>query len=240
MAGRSGRSSSWAWSSSRTWSATVHDQIWFLVLFSMAALFLLTRLHALDERATWVRRRIGDPATVGSLYLRGGTVFILVAIFGALDADGQRPVGAAGQRLGRRPAVLVDVSQWLQRIIPAAPDSRSIGFPSFGQQVTIGGVWSPNDDPALVIRRKSGDTETALLAGRRLRRVQPLRLGYLGSDRGRPGLERARARRHPRRDSSLGRAEERDVPDRAAVECLPGRVQPDRSARRSAPIRPST
>jgi hypothetical protein len=28
-------------------SATVHDQLWFLVLFTMASLFLLTRLHAL-------------------------------------------------------------------------------------------------------------------------------------------------------------------------------------------------
>ncbi|HEX3427432.1 MAG TPA: hypothetical protein VHS36_01390, partial [Candidatus Limnocylindrales bacterium] len=44
-------------------SATTHDQLWLLVLFSMASLFLLTRLHALDERATWLRRRIGDPST---------------------------------------------------------------------------------------------------------------------------------------------------------------------------------
>ena len=57
-------------------SATQHDQIWFIVLFSLAALFLLIRLHALEERTTWVRRRIGDPAVVGSLYLRGGTVFV--------------------------------------------------------------------------------------------------------------------------------------------------------------------
>ena len=86
-------------------SATQHDQIWLLVMFTMASLLLLTRLHALDERATWVRRRIGDPAAVGSLYLRGGTVFVLIAVFGALTltatassaplasvSDGARPV----------------------------------------------------------------------------------------------------------------------------------------------------
>ena len=138
-------------------SATIHDQIWFLVLFSMAALFLLTRLHALDERATWIRRRIGDPATVGSLYLRGGTAFITIAIFGSLALTATaRSAPLAGFWDDARPA-LVEVSQWLQRIIPAAPDSRPIGIPTFGQQVTIGGTWSTSNDPALEIFRATGD-----------------------------------------------------------------------------------
>jgi transglutaminase-like putative cysteine protease len=138
-------------------SATIHDQIWFLVLFSMAALFLLTRLHALDERATWIRRRIGDPSTVGSLYLRGGTVFILIAIFGSLALTASaRSAPLAGFWDDARPA-LVDISQWLQRIIPAAPDSRPLGVPSFGQQVTIGGTWSTSNEPALQILRTPGD-----------------------------------------------------------------------------------
>ncbi len=138
-------------------SATVHDQIWFLVLFTMAALFLLTRLHALDERATWLRRRIGDPSTVGSLYLRGGTVFIMVAVFGALTLTASaRSAPLAGFWDDAKP-VIVDISQWLQRIVPAAPDSRSLGVPSFGAQVTIGGLWSTGDDPALSIRRPAGD-----------------------------------------------------------------------------------
>jgi transglutaminase-like putative cysteine protease len=138
-------------------SATVHDQIWFLVLFSMAALFLLTRLHALDERATWIRRRIGDPVAVGQLYLRGGTVFIVAAILGSLTLTATaRSAPLAGFWDDARPA-LVEVSQWLQRIIPAAPDARSVGVPSFGQQVTIGGIWSTSNDPALEIFRKPGD-----------------------------------------------------------------------------------
>jgi transglutaminase-like putative cysteine protease len=138
-------------------SATIHDQIWFLVLFSMAGLFLLTRLHALDERATWIRRRIGDPSVVGSLYLRGGTVFIMIAIFGSLALTATaRSAPLAGFWDDARPA-LVDISQWLQRIIPAAPDSRPLGVPSFGQQVTIGGTWSTQNEPALQIFRQSGD-----------------------------------------------------------------------------------
>jgi hypothetical protein len=40
--------------------ATLHDQIWLLVLFSLAALFLLIRIHALEEKTTWIRRRIAS------------------------------------------------------------------------------------------------------------------------------------------------------------------------------------
>ncbi|MBA2718710.1 MAG: DUF4129 domain-containing protein [Chloroflexi bacterium] len=138
-------------------SGTTKSHLWLLVLFTMAALLLLTRLHALDERATWVRRRIGDPATVGSLYLRGGTVFIMIAIFGALTLTASaRSAPLAGFWDDARPA-LISISQWLQRIVPAAPDSVSLGVPSFGQQVTIGGVWSTSDELALTIRRAPGD-----------------------------------------------------------------------------------
>jgi len=138
-------------------SATVHDQLWFLVLFTMASLLLLTRLHALDERATWLRRRIGDPAAVGSLYLRGGTVFIVIAVLGALTLTANaKSAPLAGFWDDIKPA-LVDVSQWLQRIVPAAPDSRSLGVPSFGAQVSIGGIWSTSRDPALSIQRAPGD-----------------------------------------------------------------------------------
>ena len=138
-------------------SATMNDQIWFLVLFSMAGLFLLTRLHALDERATWVRRRIGDPSAVGSLYLRGGTVFIVLAICGSIAlTETARSAPLAGFWDDARPA-LVEVSQWLQRIIPAAPGARNIGVPTFGQQVTIGGTWSTLDEPALEIIRRTAD-----------------------------------------------------------------------------------
>ena len=138
-------------------SATVRDQLWFLVLFTLASLFLLTRLHALDERATWLRRRIGDPAAVGALYLRGGTVFIVVAVLGALTLTANaKSAPLAGFWDDARP-FLVDVSQWLQRIVPAAPESRSMGVPSFGSQVAIGGLWSTAREPALSIHRTPGD-----------------------------------------------------------------------------------
>ena len=141
-------------------SATEHEQqIWFLVLFSVASLALLTRLHALEERATWIRRRIGDPNVVGGLYLRGGTVFIIAAVFLALTLTASaRSAPLAGFWEDAKPT-LVEISQWLQRIIPAAPDSRTLGVPSFGAQVSIGGIWSTTNTPALEIVRPPGDKQ---------------------------------------------------------------------------------
>ena len=115
-------------------AATLHDQLWFLVVFSVAALFLLTRLHALDEQATWVRRRIGDPSAVGAIYLRGGAVFIIVAVLGSLDADRDR---ALGSRWGRvvttvEAVAQLDVSAAIQRFLPTLEDSRGIGGVQFG------------------------------------------------------------------------------------------------------------
>ena len=65
-------------------SITVRDQLPFLVVFSLAALSLLVRLHADEERLSWLHRRIGDPAAVTRLYLRGGAVFVALAVAGSL------------------------------------------------------------------------------------------------------------------------------------------------------------
>ena len=58
------------------------DQLPFLVIFTLAALLLLVRVHADDEKASWLQRRIGDPSTVTGLYLRGGTAFVTIAVLG--------------------------------------------------------------------------------------------------------------------------------------------------------------
>ena len=54
-------------------SLTLRDQLPYLVIYSLSALFLLIRFHAFDERTLWIRHRIGDAAALGGLYLRGGT-----------------------------------------------------------------------------------------------------------------------------------------------------------------------
>ena len=64
--------------------ALTPDQLTYIIAFTACALFLLIEMHAFDERATWIRRRIGDPSTISSLYLRGGTVFIVAALIGSM------------------------------------------------------------------------------------------------------------------------------------------------------------
>ena len=63
---------------------TINDQLFYLVVYSLAALFLLIRGHVIEEQSEWLRRRIGDPASISSVYLRGGTAFVSIAVIGAL------------------------------------------------------------------------------------------------------------------------------------------------------------
>ena len=138
-------------------SATLDDQLGYLILFSLAALFLLIRLHALDEQATWVRRRIGDPAAVGSIYLRGGTVFIVAAVLGALALTAtarSAPLAGAWEEL--KPWLL-DVSAAIQRFLPTGIDSRGIGSIQFGPTALIQNQWTTNTDLAFTIQRPIGD-----------------------------------------------------------------------------------
>ena len=84
-------------------SSTFREELPYLVVFTGAALFLLIQMHAFDERATWIRRRIGDPSTISSLYLRGGTVFILAAMVGSLLLTTRAALEPAGGRVGPGP-----------------------------------------------------------------------------------------------------------------------------------------
>lgn len=138
-------------------AATLRPQLHYLIVFSLASLFLLIRLHALDEHATWTRRRIGDPTAVRSLYLRGGTIFILIAVFGSLVLTAtakSAPLAGAWDEL--RP-VLLDVSAAIQRFLPAGAETRGIGGVQFGPTALISTVWNPNNALALTIRRPPGD-----------------------------------------------------------------------------------
>jgi transglutaminase-like putative cysteine protease len=138
-------------------AATIDDQLEHLILFSVASLFLLIRLHALDEESAWLRRRIGDPSTVSSLYLRGGTVFIIVAVIGSLALTAtarSNPLAGAWEDV--KPWLL-DVSTAIQRFLPAGVESRGIGAIQFGPSAPIQNVWSTSDALAVTIQRPAGD-----------------------------------------------------------------------------------
>ncbi len=140
-------------------SLTLNDQLGLMILFSLAALTLLTRSHAFDERSNWLRRRIGDPATVTALYLRGGAIFISSAVLGSLlltATASSAPLRGLWQDV---PGALVGLSQWLQRYLPLGGASRNPGIVAFGENAAIVGVWSSNDDVAF--RARLASTETA-------------------------------------------------------------------------------
>ncbi|HYH93540.1 MAG TPA: transglutaminase domain-containing protein [Candidatus Saccharimonadales bacterium] len=139
-------------------SLTVRDQLPYLVLFSLAALFLLIRFHTFDEQADWLRRRIGDPAAISSLYLRGGTVFIGVAVVGSLLLT---RFAASDPLAGVWTDVSVRVVEWSRAIEKFLPEGGSgVAFaPTFGSTATIGTSWFTSNDPALEIEVPATETE---------------------------------------------------------------------------------
>jgi transglutaminase-like putative cysteine protease len=139
-------------------AATLHDQLGFLILFSLAALFLLIRLHALDEQATWSRRRIGDPSAVRTIYLRGGTVFIVVAILGSLALTASATSAPLAGAWDSVKPWLLDVSAAIERFLPTLESSRGIGGIQFGPSAPIRGSWTTDGGLAATIQRVPGDT----------------------------------------------------------------------------------
>jgi transglutaminase-like putative cysteine protease len=145
-------------------AVTARDQLWILVIFSVAALVLLIRAHSFEEQVTWMRRRIGDPAAVSALYLRGGGSFITAAVIGALFLTvtaSSAPLQGAWADVPQR---LIGLSQWLQRYAPTGGEPRPLGVVGFGSSATTQGLWSPSD--AVAFRAKLAPSEQGLFKWR--------------------------------------------------------------------------
>ena len=144
-------------------SLTARDQLAYLVIFSIAALFLLVRFHTFTEQSDWLRRRIGDPSAIAGLYLRGGTVFIVAAVMGSLlltNVAASAPLAGSWSDIGAR---VIDWSRSISRFLPESGSGRSIG-PAFGDTARIGGSWTTNNDPALTIEIDPAETSIPYLA----------------------------------------------------------------------------
>lgn len=139
-------------------SITIQDQLALLVVFTIAALLLLARFHALDEQGVWVRRRLGDPGPVGSLYLRGGTLFAVGAILGSLILTSTASSAPLADFWNGADQRLVDLTQGLQRYLPRGGPGTKITGVSFGPEAAITGRWVTDVSPALQIQSPPGDT----------------------------------------------------------------------------------
>jgi transglutaminase-like putative cysteine protease len=140
-------------------AATRNDQLWHLVTFSVIGLLLLTRHHALEEAGTWLRRRIGDPSAVRSLYQTGGSAFVVTAVVGSLvltSTASSAPLQGAWAGFENW---VIDVSRTVQRFLPLGGASRPIGRVVFSDQAAITGTWFPNDTEAFRVIMPSGEDQ---------------------------------------------------------------------------------
>ena len=178
---------------------TVNPQLPYLVVFSVASLFLLIRSHVFDEQSEWMRRRIGDPASISSVYLRGGTIFIAVAVLAsALLTQTAASAPLAGAWDGVEDGLL-SVSRSFSRFLPTGGSSRPIGL-TFGSDAQIGQVWNTEPSAGPHDHAQSDRQDAPLLAGRHLRQDRTAGVEHVdddddGSGRGCIAVRRARRRR---------------------------------------------
>ncbi len=124
---------------------TARDQLTYLIAFTAASLFLLVEMHAFDERATWLRRRIGDPSQISALYLRGGSLFIVIAMTGSLlltQRAASAPLAGAWDGVDDQ---LIRIGEELGRLFPVGGDFRGGGGVNFGSTARISDRWFSDD-----------------------------------------------------------------------------------------------
>ena len=127
---------------------TGRDQLTYLIEFTAVSLFLLIEMHAFDERGTWIRRRIGDPGQISALYLRGGAVFILLAMAGSLlltQRAASAPLAGAWDGMDDQ---LIRIAQDVGRLFPVGGALRGGGGVTFGATARISDRWFSDDEVA--------------------------------------------------------------------------------------------
>ena len=133
-------------------SLTRAEQLNILIWFSLAALFLLIRMHALDEKSTWLRHRLGETGSLSGTYLRAGSAFIGVAVVGALlltTTASSAPLAGLGRGLDER---LVEWTQGLEAVFRGGGLGTRISPVDFLDSTRISGVWITDPTPVLSIK----------------------------------------------------------------------------------------
>ena len=136
---------------------TSHDQLSLMVIFSAAALLLLIRTHVFDEELTWARRKIGDPGTVGQLYLRGGAAFVAAAVIGSVTLTWSASSAPLQGVWADLPKHLQGLQHLLQQIGPPGGDPRGLGIVGFGRSANTQGLWQPSEAIAFRVQRNPGE-----------------------------------------------------------------------------------
>lgn len=137
---------------------TSHQQLQYLVVFSVAALGLLVRAHTFDEQVTWVRRRIGDPEAVSALYLRGGGSFVAIAVIVALFLTATASSAPLQGFWSDVPQRLAGLSEWIQRFAPTGGNPRGLGAVGFGSSAVTQGLFQPTNGIAFTAQLPANES----------------------------------------------------------------------------------
>ena len=109
-----------------------------------------------DEQSEWVRRRIGDPASISSVYLRGGAAFITAAVaasFVLTQTAASAPLAGAWDGVEDS---LIGISQSVSRFLPTGGSTRPLGL-AFGPDTQIAQEWTTSGALAVTISRNPTD-----------------------------------------------------------------------------------
>jgi transglutaminase-like putative cysteine protease len=139
---------------------TAHHQLYLLVIFSAAALFLLIRTHVFEEEVTWIRRKIGDPSVVGELLVRGGTAFVALAVGGSIlltFTASSAPLQGLWTDLPRQ---MQSLAELFSKIAPPGGEGDNPGFIGFpdGGAITAG-KWTPASGTAFQAQFPPGEDD---------------------------------------------------------------------------------
>ncbi len=145
---------------------TPRDQLVYLILLSLVALFLLVRLHAFGEQSTWIRRRLGDPAPLATFYVQGGTVFVAGTVLAALFLTAVASSAPLASAWTGAETWLVEAGRGLQRYFSFVQSVRGPTSVAFGPSAPITGKWVTDQKTALTIRLPAGETRRYYWRGR--------------------------------------------------------------------------
>jgi len=137
---------------------TLQDQFPALILFSGAALVLLLRAHAADERSSWLRHRIWRGRDFQAPHVQGGLRFASVAIAGALLLTSVASSAPLAAPLHDASGNFRDFATWISNYLPNGAQSRINPGGDFGLSTSIGSSFQAGTDNAFTVRLPDGVT----------------------------------------------------------------------------------
>ena len=136
---------------------TAQNQFPALVLFSAAALLLLLKAHAADERTSLQRHRVWRGGDLSAPRFQNGMAFATAAICGALiltTVASSAPLANAWSGLDGN---FHDIGTMIGNYLPTGGQSRITGGADFGSSTVIGPTFSSSSTAVMTIQMPQGE-----------------------------------------------------------------------------------